>query len=126
MTDYSSRMRADIKRLINDFGTTVTFRREAVSTYDPTTSELTKATADDETVKVAFTDFNITEVDGDSIRLGDRRAYMSAYDTDGTLLTKEPRPDDFFIGQDSPVRILNARRILSNGNLIGYVCQVRE
>lgn len=114
-----------IKTLLNDRGTSVTFRRVTEGGYDPSTGQTGAASTDDETVYVAFTDYRENLIDGQNVLQGDRKALLSNYQTDGTALTKTPAVGDEFVGEGSTVQVVEAHTIKDAGQVVGYICQVR-
>lgn len=114
-----------IERLVNDLGTNVTLRRTSVASYDPSTSSASTSTDDDESLKVAFVNYQNREIDGDNIIRGDRKALFSSTKSDGTSLSKEPQPDDQFVGEADTARIVSVFKYKSGDTIIGYSCQVR-
>jgi len=119
-----------VRYQIKNRGTEVTFQRvtgQSASDYDPASGSTTGSSSnDDETVKVAFVNYREREVDGTNVQRGDRKALMSAFQTNGNALTKEPQTDDKFVGEGSTVSIVSARTLKDAGTVVAYVCQVRE
>lgn len=115
-----------IRQLLADRGQTLTFRRETEGSYDPATGTNGAASTDDETIKGCFLNYQDNLFDGDNVVRGDRRLIMSNYQSDGTVLSKSPQPGDKFIGQGDTVSVINAQTLKDGGNLIGFICQVRE
>jgi len=114
-----------MKFLLSERGSEVTFRRIPKGSYDTTTGTVTSGAAQDETVLVAFKEYNQNQVDGTNVLRGDRIALMSAFKSDGTALTKRPEEGDLFVGVGDKARIISVREYLDNDVVIAYRCQVR-
>jgi len=118
--------RESVRYMIDERGTSVTFRRVVEGTYDPSTGQTGASTTDDEAVKVVFTNYSEREITGTNIERGDRKVLMSNFDTSGSVLSKEPQVDDKFVGEASTVTVVDAKTMKDANVVIGYVLQVRE
>jgi len=111
--------------LITQFGQEVTLRKPLYGSYDPTTGTVGSTTNTDYTVKCYMAEFNLSEVNNDSILMGDRKALMPAVDTSGSTLP-EPDAEDFVIGFGDTVKVVSTQKIYHADTLVCYICQVRE
>jgi hypothetical protein len=121
----SERMAKSVKSLIEKVGTSVTFRRSVAGEYNPNTSSSTLGSNDDETIKAAFLNYTDNELANTHIRRDDRKVLMSAYQSDGTALTKTPQTGDQLVGEGDTVRIESVQTIKSGSTTIGYILQAR-
>lgn len=113
-----------VRYLVSERGTQVTFRRTS-STYDPS-SGTTTDTTDDETVNAVFTQYRLSEVDGSNIQRGDRKVLMSAFQTNGSALSKSPKVNDEIVGQGQTVSVVNSQQMQDAGVTVAWVLQVRS
>jgi len=111
--------------LITQFGQEVTLRKPAYGSYDPTTGTVGSTANTDYTVKCYMADFNLTEVNNDSILMGDRKALLPAVDTFGSALP-EPDAEDTILGFGDTVKVVSTQKIYHADTLVCYICQVRE
>jgi len=114
-----------IKTLITQFGQEVTLRKPLYGSYDPTTGTVASTTNTDYTARCYMSDFNLTEVNNDSILMGDRKALMPSEDTSGVALP-EPDAEDTIIGFGDTVKVVSVQKIYHADTLVCYICQVRE
>jgi len=114
-----------MQTMVNQFGQEVTLRKPAYGSYDPTTGTVGSTTNTDYTVKCYMAEFNLSEVNNDSILIGDRKALLPASDTSGTNLP-EPDSEDFIIGFGDTVKVVSVQKIYHADTLTCYICQVRE
>jgi len=120
-------MRRSVRQLLDTNGADVTFRRATQAAYDPDTGgPVTGATTDDETARVAFIGYSAREIDQGQVERGDRRALVASVTGAGVALTKEPRTGDQFLGEGDTVNVVASRRIVVDGTIVAYECQVRE
>lgn len=120
-----SNLASSVKSLLEKTGTEVTFRRKTIGSYDPATGTATVSTNDDETVKAAFLNYKEEELVNSSVQRDDRKVLLSAYQSDGTALTKTPQTGDILIGEGDTVRLVMVQVIRSGDTTIGYICQAR-
>ena len=114
----------DIRRLIREFGRTVTLRKVTAGDYDTSTSTVS-STPTDYSIKSHMAEYKLTEITPDNVVRGDRRALIPTKDTSGTTI---PTPDegDLILGAGDTVRIVSVRIIYSGDEVACYICQVRE
>jgi hypothetical protein len=79
----------------------------------------------DVSIKAYFADYNLTEVNNDSVLMGDRKVAIPARDTLGNLIT-EPDNDDQILTVGDTVVIKSVQKIYNASTLVCYICQVRE
>jgi len=111
--------------LISQFGQESTLRKPLYGSYDPATGTVGSTTNTDYTVKCYMSDFNLSEINNDSILMGDRKALLPAVDTSGVALP-EPDAEDFIIGFGDTVKVVSTQKIYHADTLTCYTCQVRE
>lgn len=102
--DYS-KTRATAQRLINRFGATLTFTREAAGSYDPTTGS-TSNTTTNYTTNVVWLEYSKDEVDETTIFRGDAKLIC-----DGQV-----EPDDLVIYQGETWRIVDTSPLNPTGS----------
>ena len=111
--------------VVNRYGTEVTLTKPTYGAYDPATGTIGAGTSTNYTVKCYFADYNLTEINNDSVVMGDRKALLPYLDTSGDPLP-EPDAEDTISGQGDPVKIVGVQKIYSGDSLTCYICQVRE
>jgi len=114
-----------MQTMVNQFGQEVTLRKPLYGSYDPTTGTVGSTTNTDYTVKCYMAEFNLSEVNNDSILMGDRKALLPASDTSGTSLP-EPDAEDTILGFGDTVKVVSTQKIYHADTLVCYICQVRE
>lgn len=115
----------NLQTLINRRGQSATLRYKSSGTYDPTTGSLGGVTNTDVSIKAYFADYDLTEVDNDSILMGDRKVAIPARDTSGNLIS-EPDNEDQILAVGDTVVIKSVQKIFNASTLVCYICQVRE
>lgn len=118
-------MSANILFLLNRFGTEVTLSKPSYGAYDPATGTVSTTSTATYTVQCYFANYDLSESNNDSVVMGDRKAYLPARDTSGNTI---PAPDleDTIIGLGDSVKVLGVQELYSSGELVCYICQVRE
>jgi hypothetical protein len=111
--------------VINRYGMEVTLIKPSYGAYDPATGAVGAGTTASYTVKCYLADYNLTELDNDSIVKGDRKAVFPYLDTSGNTLP-EPDFEDSISGNGDTVRIVAVQKLYSGLSLVCYICQVRE
>jgi len=114
----------DLKYLIDTHGKPLTFTVKGNPTYDPETGTVSGSDTD-YTVQAYFYNYNLSDIDGMNILLGDRRAVMPLIDTLDNPIP-EPEPGDKLSGEGDKVSIVSVAKIMSGLSAVCYVCQVRE
>ncbi len=113
------------RTLISQFGQSVTLRQVSYGAYDPSTGSVGSTTNTDYTVKCYMSDYSLTEIDNDSVVMGDRKALLPATDTSGSDLP-EPDVGDKVVGFGDTVGVVSVQKIYHADTLVCYICQVRE
>jgi len=111
--------------LITQFGQEVTLRKVSYGAYDPTTGTVASTTNTDYTARCYMSDYNLTEIDNDSVVMGDRKALLPSLDTSGGSLP-EPDVGDKIVGFGDTVGVISTQKIYHADTLVCYICQVRE
>ena len=115
----------DLKYLIDDHGRACTFVAKSLGTYDPTTGSLSGGSSTSYTVNIYFSNYNLEDMDGDKVIMGDRKALFPLVDTSGDAIP-EPEVGDEVSGQGDKVSIVSVQKIMSGTSPVCYICQVRE
>ena len=109
------------KTLMDTFGTSVTVTIVSQGGYDAEAGvqpdESTTATA----LKGYLGTYNIKQVDGKSIKMGDRPLYVAAKD-----LATAPEPDDRVIVGSDTYRVVSPAQIQATDEVALYVLQLRK
>jgi hypothetical protein len=111
--------------VLNRYGIEVTLIKPSYGAYDPATGAVGTGTTANYTAKCYFADYNLTELDNDSIVRGDRKAVFPYLDTSGNALP-EPDTEDTITGLGDAVKVVSVQKLYSGSSLICYICQVRE
>lgn len=114
----------DLKFLIDTHGESLTYTVKGSSSYSPVTGDVTRSDTD-YTVKGYFYNYNLSDIDGANIILGDRRVVLPLVDTAGDAIP-EPSPGDEVDGGGDKVSMVSVAKIMSGTNAVCYICQVRE
>ena len=115
----------NIQSLLSRRGQPASLRYNSSGTYDPTTGSLGSVTNTDVSIKAYFADYNLTEVNNDSVLMGDRKVAIPARDTSGNLIS-EPDNGDQILTVGDTVVIKSVQKIYNASTLVCYICQVRE
>ena len=110
----------DVHHLLRDWGSSLTLTRPADATYDPAAGQMSSAQgASDSSFSIlgVFINYMDMNVDGSTIRAGDRRLLVSAKGS-----ATDPRIGDVVGG----MRILDVRSIAPNGTPVAFACQTRK
>ena len=115
----------DLKYLIDEHGRPCTFTVKSLGTYNVATGSLSGGSTTDYTVNIHFADYNLEDIDGSSVVMGDRKALFPLVDTSGDAI---PEPDigDEISGQGDKVSVVAVQKIMSGTSPVCYICQVRE
>lgn len=113
-----------LRKLLREHGQNLTLRIFSLGSFS--TATLTQArTNTDYTVKGYIYDYTPSMIDGTSVLQGDRRVVLDSK-TSANIATPEPKPNDKIIGEGDAVNIVKVSKIISNGQLMCYLLQVRE
>ena len=121
----SSLMSNSLLTLVNRFGRTATLQKNSYAAYDPATGSVGTNTSTNYTVKAYFAEYELSEINNDSVVMGDRKAVFPSVDTSGVTLP-EPDADDIVVGVGDKVKIVSVSKSYSADTLTCYICQVRE
>lgn len=115
----------NVRYLVDTHGQPCTYRVKTLGTYDPSTSTVSGGSELTYTVNCHFANYNLEDIDGSNVVLGDRRALLPTVDTFNTAI---PSPDigDEIEGEGDKVSIVAVQVLTSGGSPICYICQVRE
>lgn len=114
----------DLKHLLDLHGQSLTFTVKGSPTYNPTTGDVSRSDTD-YTVKGYFYNYNLGDLNGVDVLLGDRRLVFPIVDTSEVTIP-EPDPGDEVAGEGDKVTIVSVSKIMSGSTPVCYVCQVRE
>ena len=106
----SSLMSNSLMTLVNRFGRITTLQKNSYAAYDPATGSVGTNTSADYTVKAYFSEYNLSELNNDSVVMGDRKVVFSSVDTSGVTLP-EPDADDIVVGVGDKVKIVSVSKI---------------
>ena len=114
-----------MQTMVNQFGQEVTLRKVSYGAYDPATGTVTSTTNTDYTARCYMSEYNLTEINNDSVVMGDRKALLPSLDTSGGSLP-EPDVGDKIVGFGDTVAVISTQKIYHADTLVCYICQVRE
>ena len=117
----SSLMANSLLTLINRFGRVTTLQKNSYAA----TGSVGTNTSTNYTVKAYFAEYDLSEINNDSVVMGDRKVAFPSVDTSGVTLP-EPDADDIVVGVGDKVKIVSVSKIYSGDTLTCYICQVRE
>jgi len=101
----------DLKYLVDDHGKDCSLIAKSLGTYDPTTGGLSGGSSTTSTVRVYFSNYNLEDIDGSQVLLGDRMALMTPQDTSGVSIS--PEVGDEISGEGDKVSIVAVQKIMS-------------
>lgn len=111
--------------LIDKRGRTVTLSKPSYGSYDPATAtHSSNPTPETYTVKAYFANYDLSEIDNQSVVMGDRKAIIAVRDTSGDLIP-EPDTEDTITGAEGTVNILSVQKVYNRDTVVVYICQVR-
>lgn len=102
----------------------MTLRKLAFGSYDPATGTQSSSTPTDYTFKGYAAEYLLSEINNDSILMGDREVLLPALDTSGDALP-EPDSEDIILGLGDQVVVKSVQRIYNKSSIVAYLCQVR-
>jgi len=115
----------NVLSLVNRRGQEVTLRKPNYGAYNPETGTTQGNSFQNYTVKAYFAEYMLSEIDNDSILMGDRKCLFPAEDTSGDSLP-EPDAEDIVIGAGDRVVVKSVQKIYNGSQVVAYICQVRE
>jgi deoxyxylulose-5-phosphate synthase len=89
MTDFYTGLAAISLRMIDEKGRNVTHVKQGTNVYSPSAGTFTAGTETETTVKAVFTDFKLSDIDGELIRKDDKMLLIAA-----SSLSEEPTTAD--------------------------------
>lgn len=117
------RMEALASRLVEKFGADATISRSTGGTYNPVTFVTTGATVTSDTTKAVVEEYRAHEVDGETIRYGDKKILIPLSDL--TNLSA-PVPNDTISILGATYRIINVEGVSSGDAIVAYSVQARK
>lgn len=115
----------NMRFLLSRRGRLATLSQPNFSAYDPATGSVSEGTPDEYTVKCYFGEFQLGELDNDSVSVGSRMVAISPYDTSGTPVPT-PTDEDTISGVGDTVRVARTQEIFNADTLVCYICHVKE
>lgn len=113
----------DTKFLIEENGEELLLRKKSFSQYDPAEGKVTSSIL--EVYFIGYqASYDIQEIDGSTVIRGDRKVVMPPTDVNNFPL--DPDIDDTIENSGDRVTIVSVSKIMSAGNILCYVCQVRK
>lgn len=113
--DYSKLAQISLTQIAN-YGRDVTLRRVVEPVYDYDTGTNTGGSDTAETIKAVVTDFELKQVDGSIVEVGDKMFTIAAKD-----LVK-PETNDYL----DDWKILNVEEVKTGDTALLYKCQARR
>lgn len=113
----------DLQRLVNRYGEPLTLVVNTFGAYNPTTGAYPSTSESIPLIGYMAT-YDLGEIDGVNVIRGDRKCILGNRDSNGDTIS--PEPGDQIEGSGDTVTIVSVGKIMSNGVVICYVCQVRE
>jgi len=107
----------DVTHLLDDFGSELALTRAGVPVYNPATGTTSTSGGGTFTLRGVFINYVDANVDGTTIRMGDRRLLVAVQGS-----TTAPQIDDVVQG----LRVVDVRAIAPNGVPIAFSCQMRK
>lgn len=117
------RMEALASRLVEKFGADAIISRSTGGTYNPVTFVTTGATVTSDTTKAVVEEYRAHEVDGETIRYGDKKILIPLSDL--TNLSA-PVPNDTISILGATYRIINVEGVSSGDAIVAYSVQARK
>ena len=115
----------NLKFLLERRGSDVTLNKFSYGGYDPSISESVSSSSVSYTTKGYFAEYMLSEINNDSVQIGDRRLLLGVVDNSGTSLP-EPDEEDTVDGRGDTVVIKSVQKLFNADTLVCYICQVRE
>ena len=79
----SSLMASSLLTLINRYGRVTTLQKNSYAAYDPATGSVGTNPSPNYTVKAYFAEYDLSEINNDSVVMGDRKVAFPSVDTSG-------------------------------------------
>ena len=130
VTDYDVRARTTAGRLLNSKanggkGQAITLTRQSTGTYNPATGTNAVTTSTQNCTGVVI-EYDAKAIDGDLVRMGDKKLLLSPLNTAGTAITA-PVPDESTVtlADASVWTVKNVDTLDPAGTAILYTLQIR-
>ncbi len=122
---FYSRMQQTTNKLLKGKGQAVTLTKVVPGTYDPATGGVTN-TSTTQTGTGAILDWNSRNVDGTTIKIGDKRLLLSALNSAGAALTAPALGDKITDAASVVYTLVAPLEIISPaGTPVLYKCNMR-
>lgn len=115
----------NVVSMLNRRGQKATLRKPTYGSYNPETGTQQGNSFQNYTVNCYFAEYKSSEVNNDSILMGDRKVLVSPILTNGDT-TPEPDTEDIFIGVGDQAIVKDVQRIYNGSTVVAYLCQVRS
>lgn len=123
MSGMSNRARSLASRLAQKYGAAATLTRQNPGTFNAATQMQSAPTTVVDTLKVVVEDYKAHEVDGESVRYGDKKVMIPVSDLTNLL---EPKPGDIIELLATKYRVINVMGISAGDSFAAYSVQVRK
>lgn len=125
--NHGTVLRHSVDALLTKTGRSLVLRTVSEGAYDPITGTTAAPISTDRNVLVTFTSFGFMEIDGTKVVIGDRKALISGYTPEGTVLALEPQIDDKIIDDTLQMSIVEIMKKITVGGVnVAWIAQVRE
>lgn len=110
--------------LLEMMGQQMTLKDVTQGSYDPSTGSYSN-TSTDITLSGYVADYSLSEINNESIVIGDRKVILATVDTSGASIPT-PKVGDKVTGVAKEVKIVSVRTIYEGTAPAVYICQVRQ
>lgn len=110
-------MAATAKQLLDKYGQVVTVTRTINGAFDPAMGTESGETQTSFTASAAVFDYETSQIDGESIKKGDKRTYLES--------TNAPKNNDVVTTSDGDLKVVGFTTIGPSGEAVVYVLQLR-
>lgn len=111
--------------LISKYGQQITLTKKSDGTYDTSTGQYSQAETP-YTAKAYLSNYNLEQINGDTIIKGDRQVLLSKFDTSGDELPEPEGGDIVSVANGDDAKVVMVQKIYSGSDIACYICQVRE
>jgi len=123
MSSLSLKMTATASRLINKYGAAITITRTIPGTFSAATQTQTTPTTTSDTLKGTIEEYKAHEIDGESIRYGDKKILVPKSDLQNLL---EPKPGDIISIDSKTYRVVSHEGLSAGDSFAGFYIQARR
>jgi len=116
----------NVTDLLNRHARVLQISRSSGDSYDPSAGSLSGGSTETQDISAVVVGYKDRYIDETVIKRGDRKVYVGSKDPNGYDLAIGPKIGDKITGLPEDANVLNVKRIESSGDLIAFVCQVRE